>query len=110
MNASYRKHSQVVALKQSQIEFCESAIQTIEKELKCLVAQDTALKDKIEKLVSIPGIGFETALILACETNGFKLFQMDVKSVFLNGEINEKVYVEQPSGFEDPNIQDMCTN
>jgi hypothetical protein len=26
---------------------------------------------------------------------------MDVKSTFLNGEINELVYVEQPPGFED---------
>ena len=26
---------------------------------------------------------------------------MDVKSVFLNGYINEEVYVEQPPGFED---------
>ena len=30
-----------------------------------------------------------------------KLFQMDVKSVFLNGFINEFVFVEQPPGFED---------
>ena len=27
---------------------------------------------------------------------------MDVKSVFLNGTIKEKVYVEQSLGFEDP--------
>ena len=30
----------------------------------------------------------------------FKLYQMDVKSAFLNGFIEKKVYVEQPSGFE----------
>jgi len=33
--------------------------------------------------------------------NEFKLHQMDVKSAFLNGYIDEEVYVCQPSGFED---------
>jgi hypothetical protein len=30
-----------------------------------------------------------------------KLYQIDVKSTFLNEYINELVYVEQPFGFED---------
>lgn len=38
-------------------------------------------------------------LAYAC-SKYFKLFQMDMKSVFLDGYINEEVYVAQPLGFE----------
>ena len=40
----------------------------------------------------------------------FKLYKMDMKSAFLNGPLSELVYVEQPPGFEDPNIQTMSTS
>nr|GEV43562.1 retrovirus-related Pol polyprotein from transposon TNT 1-94 [Tanacetum cinerariifolium] len=39
-------------------------------------------------------------LAYACALD-FKLFQMNVKSAFLNGFINEEVYVAQPPGFND---------
>jgi hypothetical protein len=50
-----------------------------------------------------PVARFESiCILLAYATyHGFKLYQMDVKSAFLNGPIKEEVYVEQPPGFED---------
>ena len=39
-------------------------------------------------------------LISFAVNNGITLYQMDVKSGFLNGYIDEEVYVHQPPGFE----------
>jgi hypothetical protein len=42
-------------------------------------------------------------ILLAFATSkGLKLYQMDVKSVFLNGVIQKEVYVRQPPDFENP--------
>ena len=40
-------------------------------------------------------------MAIACSLR-IKLYQMDVKSAFLNGILSEDVYVEQPKGFEGP--------
>src|SRR6266540_3404867 len=45
-------------------------------------------------------------LLAFAASKGFKLFQMDVKSAFLNGFIEEEVYVRQPPGFENPKHPD----
>jgi hypothetical protein len=41
-------------------------------------------------------------LLVFAASKGFKLYQMDVKSVFLNDVIQEEVYVRQLPGFENP--------
>ena len=45
-------------------------------------------------------------LAFAAHSN-FRVYQMDVKSAFLNGELEEEVYVEQPPGFENADHMDF---
>jgi hypothetical protein len=50
-------------------------------------------------------------MILAyASNNNIKLYQMDVKSAFLNGLINEIVFVEQPSGLKTLDILIISTS
>ena len=46
--------------------------------------------------------GVRTLLAYAAY-KGFKVYQIDVKSEFLNGILEEEVYIEQPKGFDDDN-------
>jgi len=59
----------------------------------------------------IEGIDFEETFVLVARLEAiriflslaifknFKIYQMDIKSAFLNGKLEEEVYVEQPDGF-----------
>ncbi|KAL0290030.1 UNVERIFIED_CONTAM: Retrovirus-related Pol polyprotein from transposon TNT 1-94 [Sesamum angustifolium] len=44
------------------------------------------------------------ALIALSAINDLMIHQMDVKTTFLNGDLEEEIYMEQPEGFVVPNI------
>ena len=75
----------------------------------CLVAQGYSQMEGIDydetfapvaRMVSI-----KILLALACHLK-FKLYQMDIKTAFLNGFLKEDVYVAQSKGFIDPYFLD----
>ena len=39
------------------------------------------------------------SLVAVAAYHGWKVHQMDIKTAFLNGDLQEEVYVDQPSGF-----------
>ncbi|WVZ51745.1 hypothetical protein U9M48_002858 [Paspalum notatum var. saurae] len=68
-----------------------------------LVAQGFCQKEGIdyeETFAPVARLEAIRILIAFAASKGFKLQQMDVKSAFLNGFIEEEVYVRQPPGFE----------
>ena len=69
-----------------------------------LVAQGYLQEEGIDFEESFAPVARLEAIRILCAYacyKDFKLFQMDVKSAFLNGYIKEEVYVKQPPGFED---------
>jgi transposase len=74
MEHSHLKSETVVKLKNSQIEFYESSIEEIETEIKEVIDKDQQLKERLEKVITIKGVGLVTAITVLCETNGFQTF------------------------------------
>ena len=46
-------------------------------------------------------------IIAVAAQKGWGIYQLDVKSTFLHGELNEDVFVEQPQGYEVAGKKDM---
>jgi hypothetical protein len=68
-----------------------------------LVAQGLSQTEGIdykETFASVAHLKAIRMLLAFSVAKGFKLHQMDVKSAFLNGVLEEEVYVMQPPGFE----------
>jgi hypothetical protein len=68
-----------------------------------LVAQGFSQKEGIdyeETFSPVARLEVIRILLAFSVAKGFKLHQMDVQSAFLNGVLEEEVYVRQPPGFE----------
>jgi hypothetical protein len=69
----------------------------------CLVTQEYSQLEGLdfgETFAPIAHLEVIRILLAFATSKGFKLYHMDVKSVFLNSVIQEVVYVRQPPGFE----------
>jgi hypothetical protein len=67
-----------------------------------LVAKGYSLQPGVdfhETFAPVARLDTVRALISLAAQKGWLLYQLDVKSAFLNGELKEEVYVEQPQGF-----------
>nr|GEZ47532.1 putative ribonuclease H-like domain-containing protein [Tanacetum cinerariifolium] len=70
-----------------------------------LVAQGHTQEERIdydEVFVPVARIEAIRLFLAYASFMGFTVYQMDVKSAFLYGTIDEEVYVMQPPGFQDP--------
>ena len=74
----------------------------VERYKACLVAQGFSQKyglDYDETFSPVVRFEFLRTIIALAVNNGMKLHQMDVTTAFLNGELEEEVYMKQPEGF-----------
>ena len=75
---------------------------SVQKHKARLVAKSYAQKPGIdynETFAPVARLDTIRTLIALAAKNSWKMYQLDVKSAFLNGVLQEEVYVEQPDGF-----------
>ena len=74
MEYSHEKTPSVLQIKETLIDFYEKLILQIETEITKIIKTDKELKNRIEKIMKVKGLGLITIVVVLCETNGFELF------------------------------------
>jgi hypothetical protein len=62
--------------------------------------------DFVETFAHVARLEAIRILLAFVASKGFKLYHVDVKKAFLNGVIQEEMYVSKPTGFESPKYPD----
>ena len=64
--------------------------------------------DVDEVFAPTSSFGARRALLAVAAAKDYEIHQVDIKTAFLNGELEEDVYVTQPPGFENGNTRVVC--
>ena len=75
---------------------------TIDKYKACLVSKGYQQKEGLDFFDTYSPVTRITSirmLIAIAAIHNFEIYQMDVKIAFLNGDLDEEIYMEQPEGF-----------
>ena len=75
LNHSYQPNKKSIKRIESIIRTLDKNIKEIELELSAQKKKDESLKEKVDQLTSIPGVGEVTAMTVLAETNGFALIE-----------------------------------
>ncbi|GKC68430.1 retrovirus-related pol polyprotein from transposon TNT 1-94 [Tanacetum coccineum] len=102
VNEALTDESWIVAMQEELNQFIANNVWELVPQPRNMIIIGTkwVFRNKLDKNGIISRNKARILLAYACALD-FKLFQMDVKSAFLNGFINEEVYVAQPPGFID---------
>jgi hypothetical protein len=85
----------------------------VSKHKTCLVVKGSTQRHGIdydEVFMPVARLDLVRLLIALAVHEGWKVHHMDVKSTFLNGDLQEEVYVEQPAGFIVAGKEHKCSN
>ncbi|GJT50312.1 retrovirus-related pol polyprotein from transposon TNT 1-94 [Tanacetum coccineum] len=75
----------------------------------CLVAKGYSQQEGIdfeESFALVARLEVVRLIVVYAANKSFPVYQMDVKTTFLNGPLKKEVYVNQPDGFVDPHHPD----
>jgi len=71
---SYQPHKNVVKRIKSLMKFLTKQIKEVEQQIKEQIQSDESLRERVENVCTVSGLGITTVAIIVSETGGFKLF------------------------------------